>query len=69
MTNDSPLPPGAWDRLASSGHLCRALTQLRAFEQALAQDTAYASHVRSVQDRRERRASARPGTVDLADCR
>ena len=66
MTNDSPLPPGEWDRLAESGELCRALTQLRAFEQALAQDTAYARHVRRTQHRRERRAGARPETVDLA---
>jgi len=69
MTNDSPLPPGAWDQLAASGDLCRILTQLRAFEQAMRQDTAYARQVRAAQRRRDRRAAARPGTVDLADHR
>lgn len=65
MTNDSPFPPGVWHRLAESGDLCEALEQYRSFQQAVAQDTAWARHVRTLQRRQQRKAAARPDTVSL----
>jgi len=64
---DSPLPPGAWDRLAATGDLCQVLCELRVYEQSQRQDDDWD---RKVSTRRfRRRFSARSGVVDLDDYR